>query len=933
MSEEKRETLVLIDGHGLAYRMYFALSREAFNTRSGEPTNATYGFTRTLLNYIAGEPPPHYLAVSFDVGATFRDAMYVEYKATRAKMPDDLEVQIGRIHDVLKAFNVPTLEVDGYEADDVLGTVCRMAGELGLDVLIVTGDKDLLQLVDEHTIVELPGRRTGSGEVERYDIVAVKERFGVGPDQFVDYKALIGDKSDNIPGVAGIGEKTAVQLLQEYGTLENIYDRLEAIKSNRVRTALEQGRDNAFLSQTLSRIVTDVPLELKMESCRTRDFERDDVVSIFRELEFRSLIDLLPGGPSERPAQPGEHQLSLFGTVPAVSVTVKVEAPTKAVSVQDEKALEALIQRLSTARMIAFDTETTSTNQMVAKLVGIALAIEPGEGYYIPVGHIDTDEQQLQLDYVIERLRPIFTDPAIPKIGHNLKYDAIVLERHGLRVKPLSFDTMIGQWLLYPEGSRGKLGLKAQAFMRLGIEMTEIGELIGTGKNQITMDRVPIGQCSTYAAADADMTLRLYEPIRGELAENRLESLFYNIEMPLVPVLCAMEQAGVLVDTETLGRFSKELGEAVANLEEEICRVIGYKCNLNSPQQLSDALFGALSLPTQGLRKTRTGFYSTAADVLDSLREVDTTGIINLLMQFRELEKLRSTYVDALPTLVNPQTGRIHTSFNQTMAVTGRLSSSDPNLQNIPIRSETGRRVRKAFTAAPGCKLVSADYSQVELRILAHVSGDERLRDAFREDQDIHATTAAAVYGIPIEQVTRTQRSFAKSVNFGVLYGMGAFRLARESNLTLSEAEDFIRTYFERFPKVRQYLDGTRRMAVEQGYVETLLGRRRYFPELQGFNKRQDQARAEREAINMPIQGTAADIIKIAMIRLDSALSEQGLMGRMTLQVHDELLLEVPEEEVEIVVPLVKQIMENAYPMDVPLRADVGVGRNWGEMK
>lgn len=931
MVNQRRERLVLIDGHGLAYRMYFALNREAFNTSSGEPTNATFGFTRTLLNLIASEDPPEYLAVSFDVGATFRDEMFSDYKATRAKMPDDLQVQIDRIHEVLTAFNVPILEVEGYEADDVLGTICHLAGKMGLETLIVTGDKDLLQLVDEHTVVELPGRRAGSSDIERYDIAAVQERFGVTPEQFVDYKALIGDKSDNIPGVAGVGEKGAVQLLQEYGTLENIYAHLDEIKSSRARTALEQGRENAFLSQRLSRIVTDIPLELKIEACRTRNYDRNNVVAIFRRLEFRSLIDQLPGGAET--AEPGlGQQLSLFGENRPATVSVKVGTPTRAVCVQDETALDALVQKLEAAPIIALDTETTSTNQMTAKLVGIALAVEPGEGYYIPVGHTIAGASQLQQDLVIERLRPALTNPHIPKIGHNLKYDAIVLERHGLSVQPLAFDTMIAQWLIRPDGSRGKLGLKAQAFIRLGIEMTEITELIGTGKSQISMDQVPIEKCAPYAAADADMTLRLYEPIRSEMAENKMEKLFYELEMPLLPVLIAIEQAGMLVDTETLSQFSAELGETIGELNEEICKIIGYKCNLNSPKQLSDALFGTLGLPTQGLRKTSTGFYSTAADVLESLRESDTTGVIDRLIQYRELEKLRGTYVDQLPALVNPATGRIHTSFNQTGAVTGRVSSSDPNLQNIPVRTEQGHRVRESFVAAPGCKLVSADYSQVELRILAHVSGDEKLQEAFREDQDIHATTAATVYGIPLEQVTRQQRSFAKSVNFGVLYGMGPHRLARDSNLSFQEAEQFIRTYFERFPGVRAYLDQTRRMAFELGYVETLLGRRRYFPELQS-SSHQDRARAEREATNMPIQGTAADIIKIAMVRLFHAIRDQGLQTQMTLQVHDELVLEGPNDEVDRIAVLVREVMENAFSMDVPLRVDVSIGENWGALK
>ncbi len=935
MAQPGRPELVLIDGHGLAYRMFYALSPEAFTTRLGEPTNATYGFTRTLLSLIASDAAPDYLAVSFDVGATFRDDLFPDYKGTRAKMPDDLEVQIRRIHEVLEAFNVPILEVDGYEADDVLGTVASRAAELGLETRIITGDRDLLQLVAEHTIVELPGRRTGAGDIERYDINAVRERYGITPDQFVDYKALIGDKSDNIPGVAGIGEKTASQLLQRFGTLEMIYAHLDEVTPSRARSALEQGREMAFLSQRLSRIVTAVPITFDLEACRTRDYQRERVVALFRELEFRSLIDLLPG--AEPPSLIEGQQLPLFGAPEPASSPASVsggEPPTHTLIIQDEAALQNLARRLESFPAIALDTETTSTDQMSARLVGISLAVVPGEGYYIPVGHLAADSPQLPLAQVVDYLRPALTDPRIAKIGHNLKYDAIVLQRHGLAVTPLSFDTMIGQWLTRPDSSRGKLGLKSQAFLRLGILMTEITDLIGTGKNQLTMDRVPIERCAPYAAADADITLRLVEPIRRDLAEQGLSMLFGEVEMPLVPVLCAMEMAGVLIDSSALRAMSAEVGDTLASLQREIWSLCGSEFNLNSTQQLSDMLFGRLRLPTQGLRKTSSGHYSTAADVLEGLQDVDPSGVTRLLLQYRELEKLRSTYLDALPALINPETGRIHSSFNQTGAITGRLSSSDPNLQNIPVRSDIGRRIRDAFVAAPGHRLIGADYSQVELRILAHVSGDERLQQAFREDQDIHASTAAAVYNVPIEQVTREQRSFAKAVNFGLLYGMGAYRLARDSSLTLAEAEDFIKAYFERFPRVRDYLDSMRRMAVERGYVETLLGRRRYFPELQELTaNRQDHARAEREAVNMPIQGTAADIIKIAMVRLHRALAERALQGRLILQVHDELVLEVPEPEVEETMALVREVMEGAYPMSIPLRAQVITGLHWGEMK
>lgn len=941
MSAQSPQRLVLIDGHGLAYRMFFALNAQHFATRDQEPTNATYGFTRTLVALLNDRQPPDYLAVSFDLGMTFRHAKYADYKGTREKMPDDLSRQIGRIHQVLQAFNVPVLEMENYEADDILGTVAQIAGEMGLHTHIITGDRDLLQLVDEHTVVQLPGSRSGEDQV--FDVAAVKNKYGLEPGQLVDLKALIGDTSDNIPGVKGIGEKTATSLLQTYGTLDNIYAHLSEISNARARTALEEGRDLAYLSYELGRIVRDVPITFNLDACRPTDYDRDTVAAIFRELEFRSLIAQVPGAVAETgesPAPRPGQQLSLFGGDTAVApASAKVQSsPTNTIIVQDETTLAELARKLEQAEAIAFDTETTSTDQMRAELVGLSLAIQSGEGYYIPVGHKVDQEAQLPLKVVIEKLRPALTDPAIAKIGHNIKYDAIVLARHGIPVTPLSFDTMIGEWLINPSRSQGKLGLKAQAFIRLGIEMTEIEELIGSGKNQLTMDVVPVAQVAPYAAADADMTLRLWEQIKKELKqETGLEDLFYRIEMPLIPVLVDMEMAGVLIDVPFLEAMSKELRLILDDLMGRIKSIVGYEFNLNSTQQLSKALFEDLRLPTEGLKKTSSGHYSTAAGILEELQTRDPTGIIGLILEYREAEKLRSTYVDALPALVNPHTGRIHSSFNQTGAITGRISSSDPNLQNIPIRTDMGRRIRDAFIATPGYVLLAADYSQIELRILAHMSGDEALKRAFHEDQDIHATTAAAVNNIPIEQVTRTQRSFAKAVNFGLLYGMGAFRLARDSEMTLAEAEAFITAYFERFPRVRKYLDGTKKMAAEQGYVETLLKRRRYFPALQSqVTSRQaaiDRQAAEREAINMPVQGTAADIMKLAMVNLHAALRERGLGAKLTLQVHDELVLEVPEKEADETLELVKDIMENAYPLDVPLKVDANLGKNWGEVK
>lgn len=938
MATAQGKRLVVIDGHALAYRMFYAQGPDNLSTRAGEPTNAVYGFTRTLLSVTSAENRPDYLAVSFDTGATFRDDMFPDYKGTREKMPDRLSVQIGRIHQVLEAFNIPIYEIEGYEADDVLGTVARRAGEMGVQTTIITGDRDLLQLVDEHTTVQLPGNKPG--EPQLFDAAAVQAKFGVLPPQIVDLKALLGDTSDNIPGVAGIGEKTAARLLQQYGTVENLYSHLDEITEGRARTALEKGREMADLSYTLAKIVTDAPIEFDLEACRIREVDTGKVVELFRELEFRSFLKMLPGAEAVSTEPGAGQQLSLFDTAPrpaAVPVPSEADQVTATHIVQDEAALDALIGVLKSAPAISFDTETTGTDQMQADLVGISLAVQPGEAYYIPVGHTLPGVQQLPLDHVIERLRPVMTDPAIPKVAHNIKYDAVVLSQHGLDVSPLSVDTMIGEYLVRPDISRGKLGLKNQAFIRLGIRMTEIEELIGKGKTQTTMDQVSIELAAPYAAADADMTLRLADIIRAEIAEQSLEKLFYDVEMPLVAVLIDMERAGVLVDVDLLARLSAEVAETLAGLKTRIVQIAGYEFNLNSTQQLSKVLFEDLRLPTQGLRKTASGHYSTAADVLEALREQDTTGVIEALLQYRELEKLRSTYLDALPALVNPRTGRIHTSYSQTAAVTGRLSSNDPNLQNIPIRSDMGRRVRDAFIAAPGHVLVVADYSQVELRVMAHFSGDDGLRQAFLEDQDIHATTAAAVNNIPIDQVTRQQRSFAKAVNFGLMYGMGAYRLARDSQLTLAEAENFIAAYFERFPRVRQYLDEIKRKAAAQGYLETLLGRRRYFPALQSTDTvRQaevERRAAEREAVNYPIQGTAADIIKLAMLRLHAALRERKMRARMILQVHDELVLEAPEAEVDATAALVKEVMEAAYPLDVPLRADVNVGRNWGEAK
>lgn len=908
--------LVLIDGHALAYRAFYALPPESFSTSDGEPTNAVYGFAATLLN-ILQEHRPDYIAVCFDAGQSGRDRIYPEYKSQRDRMPDEMQIQMARIRQVVEAFGIPVFEVQGMEADDLLGTLARQADEMGVETLIVTGDRDLLQLVGPRVRVFLSGRRLAEGRV--YDEKAVRARYGgLTPTQLRDYKALVGDKSDNIPGVAGVGDKTATELLRRYGSLAAIYDHLGEVQKTRFRTALAKGRDAAFLSRRLATIRTDLPVELDLEACTTRNYDRGQLMNLFRQLEFRSLIDRLP--PVREPAR----QLSLFET----GTSVPRSAATVPHTVTEAGQLAILVERLSSATAVTFDTETTSPDPMRADLVGLALTDREGEGWYIPVGH--RRGAQLPLALVLETVRPLLEDPRLPKQAHNAKYDLGVLTRYGVHVQGLAFDTMIAEWLTDPASHN--LGLKNLAFVRLGVEMTPLRDLIGSGRKQITMAEVDVERAAVYAAADVDMTHRLARVLEPELRQKGHWDLFVGMELPLVEVLLAMERAGVALDVPFLERMSAELGRRLAELEEEIQRMVGYSFNVNSSQQLAKALFKVLGLPTQGVPRTSTGRHSVAAGVLQSLRGAHP--VIERILEQRELAKLKSTYVDALPALVNPQTGRLHTSYNQTGTVTGRISSSAPNLQNIPIRTPLGRQVRRAFVARPGWVLLGADYSQVELRVLAHISGDPGLLSAFQRGEDIHATTAAAIFDVGLEQVTPEQRRFAKQINFGLIYGMSTYRLARDTGLSQAEAENFVSQYFGRFPQVRAYLENTVAKAKNQGYVETLLGRRRYFPVLQSTTRGQEQARrrAEREAVNTPIQGSAADIIKRASLLLCRALEERGLCAQMIIQVHDELVLEVPQEELDTVAPLVREVMESAYPLRAPLKVDLKVGPNWGEM-
>ncbi|MEN6555177.1 MAG: DNA polymerase I [Anaerolineaceae bacterium] len=921
--------LYLLDGHALAYRAYFALTAGGstrWATSTGEPTAGVFGFASTLLRILEQEQPD-YLAVSFDTGRTFRHGLYPEYKGTRAKMPEDLRGQVERIREMVDAFNIPRLEVENYEADDVIGSLAVWASqEEGLGVKLITGDRDLLQLVTNRVVVSLPNNKTNTNE--DYFPEDVQRKLGVLPEQVVDYKALVGDASDNIPGVKGIGEKTAVSLLEKYGSLDNIYAHLNEI-SGRAGAALAAGKPEAYLSQDLARIRTDLKLRFDLTQAESDRFNPGAVEDLFRQLEFRTLTQRLHNLVRKlHPSLECAAQQSLFAEPPTPAVELFSSGDYTTEVVDTPGKLQAAAAELAKASRLAFDTETTSTDPMRAELVGISLAADPSIGYYFPLGH--KQGRQLAREEVFQALQPLLENPGISKVGHNSKYDLICLEQAGLRVAPIDFDTMLAEWLINPDSRN--LGLKNLAWVRLGAEMTHIEELIGRGKNRISMADVLIEEAAPYAAADAVMTLRLVEPLQAELTSHQVERLNRDLEVKLIPVLADMEQKGILLDAGMFKSFAQELNGQIQRIEESIYARVGEPFNINSTQQLSDVLFKRLGLePPDRSRKTSAGKLSTAVDVLEGMRGQHP--IIGEILEYRELAKLKSTYVDALPLQVNPKTGRIHTSFNQTGTVTGRIASQDPNLQNIPTRTELGRRVRQGFIAAPGAKLLSIDYSQIELRIMAHISQDEAMLEAFRQGQDIHAATAAAIYNIPLEKVDKNQRRHAKAINFGLIYGMSAFGLTRATELTLAEAENYIKAYFEHFPRVKTWLDNTRVLAAKQGYVETLLGRRRYFPNLQTGTNYAMRQREEREAINAPIQGTAADIIKLAMIALPDAFAKARLHGCMLLQVHDELIFEVPEKELAETIATARSVMEHTMRLDVPLLTEARTGSTWGELE
>jgi len=907
MSEPR---LVLFDGNAIVHRAFHAFERTTtLTSRSGEIVSAVYGFASMLIKALT-DLKPEYWAIAFDKAApTFRHIMFDQYKAQRPKAPEELVNQLGRVRQVVEAFHMPIFELEGFEADDLLGTLSRQATEQGVETVIVTGDADTMQLVSPKVKVLYPKPRGSFSDTALYDEQMVVERYGVKPENIADLKALVGDTSDNIPGVRGVGDRTAVKLIRQFGPIEEIYVHLREVEPPKLSDLLRDNEATARQSKTLATIVTTAPVTLDLEECRVTHYDRSKVTELFRELGFSSLqskllaLDEVIREPIARPvAKPAERHYT--------TVTTAV-------------ALGQLLGRLTAAGKFAFDMEATGLDPMSVQIVGFSFSPDGGESYYVPVGHVGFgQEEQLPLQQVIGLVKPVMENGNIAKLAHNANYDTTLLGENGIQVNNLAFDSMIAAYLL----SEKSLGLKALAFERLGVEMTPIVNLIGTGAKLVPMSKVDIPRAAEYASADADMTFQLSIMLEGELHKEGLWSLFADVEMPLIPVLVHMERNGVALDTDLLRDMSFRLGGQMAKLEKDIYDAIGHQFNINSPQQLSAVLFQELKLPARRKR----GSYSTGADILEELRGVHP--VIAPILEYRQLSKLKSTYIDALPGLINPKTGRVHTSFNQTKTATGRLSSSDPNLQNIPVRGELGREIRLAFIAPPGSVLLSADYSQIDLRALAHLSQDQSLLEAFRHDEDVHAATASRLFAVQASDVKPDMRRVAKTVNFGVIYGMSEYGLEQATELSREEAAQFIVAYFEKYPGVKQYLEDTKQQAREKGYVQTILGRRRSIPEINSPNYQVRQA-AERMAINMPVQGTSADIIKVAMVNLFREMLDRHLKSKMLLQVHDELVFEVPEAELDEMRELAARIMSTAIQLSVPVKVDTKVGRNWGEMK
>jgi DNA polymerase-1 len=906
--------LFLIDGSALFYRSYFAFIRNPLINSKGENTSATYGVALYLMK-ILFEEKPDYLGMVFDTKEpTFRHHLYPEYKATREKMPEEMAGQYPRVVELSRAFDIPVLEMAGYEADDIIATLAKRAEQQGIETYMATSDKDMMQILSPQ--IKMYNMRPGYGKdaAEIIDEAHLKEKFGLRPEQIVDYLALMGDKSDNVPGIPKVGEKTAQSLLREYGSIEGIYANLDKISKKSIHDNLAENRALADLSRELVTLETKVPVEIDWKSLQLSPVNPEKIVPLFEELEFRSLITRI------------REAGSAAGTIPAPEVFDSGKQNYQLVNTAE--GLKKLTEQLKNGDFFVFDTETTGLGTFNADVIGVSFSGKKKEAYYVP---LNDSRHGLTAETVLYTLKPVFENPNIKKGGQNIKFDALMLSRHGIELQGIHFDTMVAGYLITPGARQNNLEALAEKY--LGYKMIPIEDLIGKkGKKQKTMADVAVDEVSTYACEDADITYQLKLVLEKRLKETGTEDLFNTVEMPLVQVLLHMEKSGVSLDVDFLKQMSKQLGEGAVQLQKEVYELAGEEFNLNSPQQLGVILFDKLEIHKElGRRRpqrTPTGQYSTSEAVL---LKYSAHPVVNKILDYRKLVKLKSTYVDALPLLISPRTHRLHTSFNQTIAATGRLSSSDPNLQNIPIRGELGREIRKAFIPAdPGSYILSADYSQVELRVMAHISGDEGLKEAFARGEDIHSSTAAAIFDIPIPEVTPDQRRKAKEVNFGIIYGISRYGLADRLGISSDEAETIIQNYFARFPKVNQYMIDTIAFARENKYVTTLLNRRRYLPEIanKNMNIRQN---AERAAINTTIQGSAADLIKLAMISIYRDLKERKLQSKMILQVHDELVFEVPEKEGETVKELVKTRMESAMELSVPLKVDVGVGKNWLE--
>ena len=889
---ENEKVIYLIDGTAYIHRAYHAI--RGLTNSTGLPTNAIFGFTRMLIKLME-DRSPDYIGMFFDAkGPTFRHAMYKEYKANRPSMPEDMAVQIPYIKEVTAAFNLPIIEMQGYEADDLIGTLARMAEKEGFDVIMVTGDKDFMQLVTDKAAIWDPMKEN------TIDLKAIREKFGIEPHQMIDVQGLSGDTADNIPGVPGIGPKTALELVKTYSSMQQLYEKLDTITKKKQRENLENFKDQAFLSRELVTLNTDVPVRLDLANFKVIAPDREKLGELYKNLEFRQLQQSVP---EQADLSQKDYQ-----------------------AVMDMDALLKLILQLENSGLFALDTETTSVNPMQAKLVGLSFATKADQAFYIPCAHNYLGApKQLGLKEVLDKLRPVLENPEIKKVGQNIKYDWMVLVRHGIDLQGVAFDTMLASYLLNPSKRAHNLDQIALDF--LGHKTITYAQVAGKGKNALMFSQVPVDKAIPYACEDADITLMAKDVLMSGLRQLNLEELMETVDMPLVPVLLRMEMRGTGIDVDRLQELSKSFKQELDALEGSIHGLAGEAFNIKSSQQLGRILFDKLQLPVQKKTKKKTG-YSTDVNVLTALAEYHE--LPALILKHRTLAKLKSTYTDALINLVNPDTGRIHTSYNQSVAATGRLSSSDPNLQNIPIRTEEGRKIRQAFIPRKDWYLVSADYSQVELRILAHCSADEILIKAFQEDEDIHTRTACEVFQLEPESMTAELRRQAKAINFGIIYGMSAFGLSRQLDISNKMAKTYIDHYFARYQGVKRFMDQTITDARKTCRTSTLLGRIRLLPDIESKNAMVRQA-AERTAINTPIQGSAADLIKVAMIKVDEALTEKKLASAMLLTVHDELVFEVPPDELEILTRLVREIMEGVWELTVPLKVNVARGSNWDE--